>query len=120
MKPDSVVALQCEAVAQTVQQLRNTFRASSYRKNAELTDHFWALQDHLHRLVTMLYDDPAKLHGVSQQYPQLSSEVLDILGFTSKTTVGSLPAIDYSCRAIYSLLFELQNLKQSSTMAASV
>lgn len=114
---DSLVAVQCEAVAQAVRELRATFRSSISGKNAELADRFWMVQDQLHRLLTTVADDPATFPGMSQSYPRLISEVLDALSFTEKTTAGSLPAIRYSCSAIHDLLFQLQNVKHSPAAA---
>jgi len=116
---DSLVALQCDAVAQALQQLRDTFRSRNSPDIVELLDQFWAVQDHLHRLLAALSDDPAKLHNLDQRYPSLSSEVTEILSSASSTPVGSLGAVTYSCRAIHDSLFKIQNLKHSSAMAAS-
>ena len=113
-----VVIRHCGEVVQAVQQIRHIFRSSSCIKTSELINSFWALQDHLHRLVAILSDDPTGVFAINQKYSGLTSEVIDVVGFASKTNVGKLPAMHFSCQAIHDLLFELQNLKPTS-MAAS-
>lgn len=115
----SIVVRECDELAQAVRQLRHTFRSSISVKQIELLDRFWAMQDHLHRLVALLSEDPTRLFEVQQRYSSLIPEVVDALGFTAKTTAGQLPAVTASCHAINDLLFALQELKLSSLVASS-
>jgi hypothetical protein len=115
----SIVVQQCDELAQAVRQLRNTFRSSISVKHVEFIDRFWAVQDHLHRLVALLSDDPTKVSEVKQRYGSLIPDVIDVLSFTAKTTVGQLPAVALSCRSIHDLLLEIQSLKQASPVASS-
>ena len=116
---ESILVRQCDEVAQAVQQIRRAFRSSSRVKTSELMNCFWALQDHLHRLVATISDHPAEIPSLNQKYASLTSDVIDILGFTAKTSIGNLAAVRTSCQAIQELLFELQNLKYSSTAASA-
>ena len=119
MDSDSIINNQCDEVIQAIQQVRNIFRSTSSLKTADLLNRFWDFQDCLHRLVNTLSDNQAALSHMDRTYPRLISNAVEVLGFTSKTQVGSIPAVSYSCRAIHKLLFEIQGLRHATTLAVS-
>ena len=100
-----------DEVIHALRHIRESFRSSSSAQAADLMNQFWAFQDHLHRLVNTLANDPALCSRLEQRHPRLITEMVDLLRFTAQTAVGSLPAVKYSCRAVNELLWEVQNLK---------
>ena len=116
----SLLIQYCDELALAVHQLRDTFRASISVKREELLDRFWSVQDHLHRVVALVSDDPGNLAEVQERYGPLISEVIDILGFTAQTNVGQLPAVTASCRAINDLLLAWQELKPPYAVTISI
>ena len=111
---------QCGEVVRAIQQVRNIFRSTSSLKMADLLDRFWDFQDCLHRLVNTLSDNQAVLSHMDRTYPRLISNAMEVLSFTAKTQVGSIPAVSYSCRAIHGFLLEIQNLRHATTLPVSV
>jgi hypothetical protein len=107
-----IINNRCDEVVQAIQQVRNIFRSTSSLTTADLLNRFWDFQDCLHRLVNTLSDNQAVLSYMDRTYPRLISNAVEALSFTSKTQVASIPAVNYSCRAIHGLLLEIQNLRQ--------
>ena len=116
MESNNIINNQCDEVIQAIQQVRNVFRSTSSLTTADLLSRFWDFQDCLHRLVNTLSDNQAALSHLDQTYPQLISNAVEVLGFTAKAQLGSIPAVSYSCLAIHELLFELQNLRRVTTL----
>jgi hypothetical protein len=117
MDSNDIINKQCDEVGQAIQQVRNVFRSTSSLTTADLLHRFWDFQDCLHRLVNTLADHQAALSHLDHTYPRLISNAVDVLGFTAKTQVGSIPAVSHSCRAIQGLLLELQNLRRVTMLA---
>ena len=114
----AVINKQCDEVVQATRQIQDTIRSSSHIKVEVVLNCFWDLQDCLHRLVNTLSDDPTMLPHIDQKYPQLISDVVEVLNFTSKTLAGGIPAVKYSCQAIHELLLEIQNLRKNAALGA--
>src|SRR5690242_7182463 len=103
MRSDQVSAgtefdILCSNVAQSVQQIRATF--SSNVETSQILARFWALQDHLHRLVDALCDDPDELPRVKDNFPRLITDVAEIVSLTPSTNVGRIAAVRNSCCTI--------------------
>ena len=118
MTTETQIDTLCGHVAQAVQQIRATFRSNF--QISEMMDRFWALQDHLHRLLEALYDDRSELPRLKEAYPRLTKDVVDILSFTAGTYVGKVPAVKESCYAINELLLGIGELKSPVAMVASL
>ena len=118
MDSNDLINDQCDELVRAIQQVRNIFRSTISLKPADLVNRFWDFQDCLHRLVNTLSDNQAVLSHLDRTYPRLISNAVEVLSFTDKTQVGSIPAVSYSCRAIRGLLLEIQSLRYATRLAA--
>jgi hypothetical protein len=108
----------CLHVEAAVLQVRGVFR--SHTPVAEVLDRFWALQDHLSRLLEALTDHPAESLEVLEAHPKLLSDVVDVLEFSSKLqALKTIAAVRDASESINSSLMEIQYSRQSRALAAS-
>lgn len=109
----------CQNVASSVTAVRQVFRSAV--PVPQILDRFWRLQDNLYRLLEAMTDHPAKTAEALDKYPGLLKDVVDVLEFSSKLqTFRNIPAVREASESINNSLVEIQYLRQSRAMVASV
>jgi len=95
-----------------------------FRSSLPVTDilnRFWYLQDNLSRLLEAITDHPAETMGTLGQYPSLLSDVVDVLERSAMLPdLRTIAAVRDAGESITSLVGEIQYLRQSRALAASV
>jgi hypothetical protein len=108
----------CQNVATAVSEVRTVFRSSL--PVAEILNRFWALQDHLSRLLEAISDYAGETVEVLENYPRLLSDVVDVLEFSSKLqTLRNIAAVKESAESINGSLLSIQYARQSRALIAS-
>ena len=107
----------CKNVSSALRELRNGLRSPS--DNFEMLTRFWAVQDNLNRLVQSCADKREEtLEALSQDYPSLLREVIDVLSFVPQLrTLSCIDGVSAACAEINESLLSLEYLKQSQPAA---
>jgi len=107
----------CEDVSKAVRELRSYLRSPA--ENFEILTRFWALQDHLSRLVQSVADHREEtLEVLSEEYPTLLRDVIDVISFIPRLrTLSCIDGVSAACADINESLLELEYLKHSQPAA---
>ena len=110
----------CRDIPAVVEGVRSSFHPETAKRVA--LDKYWLLQDLLYRLVGTLSDDSQMRAAalLKERCPNLVSDVIDLLAFTSLLQLGSNAAVKGACEKINEHLIELADLLYPKTFAASV
>jgi len=109
----------CDDVSHAVANLRSCLRSTC--DNFEALTRFWALQDHLNRLVQSMSDDREEtLQALAQNHPSLLREVIDVISFVPQLrSLSCIAGVTAACTEINESLLTLEYMKQSAPALAA-